>query len=256
MLASGVVLVQAGAQGPVAQTTGPLADARRELAEKHFVQAKEMFEAYEKTHPGNIDARMGIADVDLALKRYETAETEYRQIVWEKPDQWLAHKNLVVIEAALGRWEEFDREREFLRGARARGAEGISARESDLIDIFDVVGKPGSPAQHWIVREYYEPAGRSLTRYNFERFSTDGRVEEYISLESEKAAQEAVAKGDVLQSEEAKAAEAITDFTLDWYTGAAHGVIKSYPSGEPSYEDVRKDVMRWVRAHPAGVTKR
>ena len=33
MLASGVVLVQAGAQGPAAQTTGPLADARRELAE-------------------------------------------------------------------------------------------------------------------------------------------------------------------------------------------------------------------------------
>ena len=33
-----------------------------------------------------------------------------------------------------------------------------------------------------------EPVGRSLTRYNFESFSPDGSVREYISLESAGAA--------------------------------------------------------------------
>jgi len=227
----------------LAQTSVPasLAEAKQELAAKHYAQAKELFAAYAKAHPENVDAVVGVGDAELALHEYESAELTYRSVVAKQPQMWRAHKNLVIIEAALGRWEEFDRERAVLRSARERGAEGISARESDVIDGFDVRGL------HWIVREYYLPVGRSLTRYNFESFGADGRVKEYISLESAEAAKTAAVEGDVLRSDEQTRQEAVKDFALDWYTGAAHGTIKSYPAGEPQYEAVRADVMRWLR---------
>jgi tetratricopeptide (TPR) repeat protein len=221
---------------------GSLAEAKQALAAKHFAEAKGLFAVYEHSHAGNVEAELGVADAELGLHEYEAAEIDYRKVVAAQPEQWAAHKNLVVIEAALGRWEEFDRERALLRGARERGAPGISARESDVIDAFDLNGG------HWIVREYYEPAGRSLTRYNFEHFSPDGRVQEYISLESANAAAQALATSQSAVRIGVEGASApITDFALNWYTGKAHGTIARYPRGEPSYEDVRAAVRRWLR---------
>lgn len=107
--------------------------------------------------------------------------------------------------------------------------------------------------QHWIVREYYEPVGRSLTRYNFEYFGPDGRVREYVSLESAEAARRALARNpDVLIGVNPNAMPAIKDFALNYYTGKSHGTIKLYPKGEPSYEHVRADLVHWlVRPKPA-----
>lgn len=227
------------AQRPV---PAELLAARKALAAKEYQRAEEMFAAYVKTHPDSVDGEEGVGDAELGLHEYEAAELEYRRVVAAQPEFWLAHKNLVIVEAALGRWEEFDREREVLRGARQRGAPGISARESDVIDSFDVRG------EHWIVREYYEPAGRSLTRYNFEYFGADGRVREYVSLESAEAARRALEVGGQVHIGDAAASVgAIKDFALNWYTGKAHGTIARYPNGEPSYERVRAEVIRWLR---------
>jgi hypothetical protein len=224
-----------------AQSAG-LAEAKQELAAKHYAQAKALFAVYASAHPESVDAEVGVGDAEIGLHEYTAAELTYRSVVLKQPLMWRVHKNLVIIEAQLGRWEEFDRERAVLRAARERGADDISARESDVIDSFDVGGK------HWIVREYYLPAGRSLTRYNFENFGADGRVKEYISLESAEAAKDAAAEGDVLRSDEQARQEQVKDFALDWYTGAAHGAIKSYPEGEPKYEAVRADVIAWLRS--------
>jgi tetratricopeptide (TPR) repeat protein len=219
-----------------------LLDARKALAAKEYQRAKGMFSGYLRVHPGSIDAEEGVGDAELGLHEYERAELEYRKVVATQPQFWLAHKNLVIVEAALGRWEEFDRERALLREARQRGAPGISARESDVIDSFDAGG------HHWIVREYYEPAGRSLTRYNFEFFGPDGRVREYVSLESADAARNALAVGGQVHiGDDAKVPASIKDFALNFYTGNAHGTITRYPNGEPKYERVRSDVVRWLR---------
>jgi tetratricopeptide (TPR) repeat protein len=227
----------------IAQRAVPpeLLAARKTLATKQYQRAEELFVAYVKAHPGNIDGEEGIGDAELGLHEYEAAELEYRSVVAAQPEFWLAHKNLVIIEAALGRWGEFDRERAVLRGARQRGAPGISARESDVIDSFDVRG------EHWIVREYYEPVGRSLTRYNFEYFGPDGRVREYVSLESADAAREAIVGGDVRIGDPQASMPIIKDFALNYYTDKGHGTVAIYPRGEPNYERVRADLMRWLR---------
>jgi tetratricopeptide (TPR) repeat protein len=237
-----MILACSGSLSAQSPTPPALLAARKALAAKEYQHAEEMFAAYVQAHPGNIDGEEGVGDAELGLHEFEAAELEYRQVVAARPEYWIAHKNLVIVEAALGRWGEFDRERDLLRGARERGAPGISARESDVIDNFEAGG------EHWIVRAYYEPVGRSLTRFNFESFGPDGRVREYISLESAEAARRALKMGgDVRIGDDVKTPTSIKDFALNWYNGKAHGTIKRYPNGEPSYERVRADVIRWLR---------
>jgi hypothetical protein len=228
---------------PVSGTKADLAAARQELAAKHYARAKELYRAYLQTHPESADALFGLADAELGLREFEAAEWDFRRVVAAQPQNWVAHKNLVIIEAELGRWDEFERERAVLRAARERGAPGISARESDVIDSFEVNG------HRWIVREYYEPVGRSQTRYNFERFSPEGHAEEYISLEPTAAAQAALKPGDVHVGAETGAAPrtATGEFSLNWYSAKGHGTIARYPKGEPSYEQARADLLRWLR---------
>jgi tetratricopeptide (TPR) repeat protein len=222
-----------------------LAAARQALTGKQYARAKQLYSAFLKTHKDSVDAELGLADAELELHQYEAAEWDYRRVVAAQPQLWAAHKNLVIVEAALGRWEEFERERAVLRAARERGAPGISARESDVIDSFEVSvhGKP----QRWIVREYFEPVGRSQARYNFERFSPEGRVQEYISVEPRTAAEEALKPGDVRIGQDGQRTVAKDEFSLNWYTLKAHGTIVRYPKGEPGYERVRRDVLRWLR---------
>ncbi|HEV2578742.1 MAG TPA: hypothetical protein VGU25_16165 [Acidobacteriaceae bacterium] len=191
-----------------------------------------------------------MADSELALHEYEAAELDYRRVVAAQPQLWVAHKNLVIVEAELGRWNEFDRERAVLRAARERGAPGISARESDVIDSFEVPidGKP----QRWIVREYFEPVGRSQARYNFERFSAEGRAEEYVSLEPTAAAEAALKPDDVHVGAETQSPPRAPAgaFSLNWYSGKGHGTIARYSKGEPTYERARTDLIRWLRRKP------
>lgn len=240
------LIATCGAQRPIPRELLP---AHKALQDKHYQQAEDIFADYLKNHPGNIDAEEGIGDAKLGLHQYEAAEIQYRAVVAAQPEFWLAHKNLVIVEAALGRWDEFDRERAVLRGARQRGAPGISTRESDIIDAFDV------HAEHWIVREYYEPVGRSLTRYNFEYFGPDGRAREYVSLESADAARTALTPSpNVLIGVDPHTVPVIKDFALNFYTGKSHGTIKLYPKGEPSYKNVRADLIRWLHNRPAPVS--
>lgn len=230
------------ARAQTVNTSSALAAARQALAAREYAKAKQEYKAYLSTHPGSIDAEMGVADCELALHEYEAAEWDYRKVVAAQPQLWTAHKNLVIVEAALGRWSEFDRERAVLRAARERGAPGISARESDIIDAFDVKG------EHWLVREYFEPVGRSEARYNFTRFSPQGRVEEYISLEPTAAAEAALPREqEVPIGRDKPEMEGTKDYSLNWYTGHGHGTITRYTKGEPSYERVRTDVLRWLR---------
>lgn len=227
-------------QTPVA-VTGQVLAGKHALEAKNYVEAKRIFAAEVKRHPNSIQAMLGLADSELALNEYLDAEAEYRLIVDKQPELWQAHKNLVVVEAALGRWNEFDRERTVLRMARERNAPGITARESDIIDSFVVDGK------RWIVREYYEPEGRTQSVYNFEYFSPAHHDIEYISLDSA-ALSGSVAPGSVAIGDQPPAAPPPTSYRLTWLNGRGHGTIKIYGSHEPTYEHVRADVIHWLRS--------
>ncbi len=231
------------AQDAGSGTHGDLAAARQELTAKHYARAKELYRAYLQKHPESVDAQFGLADAELGLREFEAAEWDFRRVVAAQPQNWVAHKNLVIVEAELGRWDEFERERAVLRAAREREAPDISTRESDVIDSFEVNG------HRWIVREYYEPVGRSQTRYNFERFSAEGHAEEYVSLEPTAAAEAALKPGDVHIGAETPSPppSAAGEFSLNWYSAKGHGTIARYPKGEPTYERARTDLLHWLR---------
>ncbi len=248
---------RASAQQVSGAPTGALRQGRELLQTKHFLEARQVFRTYLQTHRADVQAELGLGDAELGLRQFEAAEATYRTVVAQQPELWQAHKNLVIVEAALGRWEEFDRERTVLRLARERGAPGISPHESDVIDRFDVSG------EHWVVRAYFEPLGRSQALYNFERFSEKGRVEAFLSLEDAAAAQVALTPKDVRVGPALPRPEAESGSTLalNWYTPAAHGTVRVYPvgelrgkqGGEPSYERVRVDALRWLRSRPAAM---
>ncbi len=244
---AGSLVAQSTPAPPSAAAQTDLRPGRILLQAKQFASAKHFFQTALKDHPEDIPARLGLGDAELGLHQYEIAEASYRAVVARQPELWQAHKNLVVVEAALGRWEEFDGERRVLRLAREREAPGISPRESDVIDSFDI-----GPA-HWVVRAYFQPLGRSETVYNFERFSPAGRAEAYISLENAAAAQTALRPSDLrIGTPETPAApsEERGNLALNWYTGTSHGTIARYTCGEPSYEKVRAEVLAYLRTHP------
>jgi tetratricopeptide (TPR) repeat protein len=234
----GLMLV-AGAVGAQTAVPAEISAARAAMQAKEFVRAKAIYGAYAKAHGDSAAAWMGLGDAERALQQYEAAELDYRHAVMLQPENWVAHKSLVLVEAKLKRWEEFDRERAVLRGARERGAANITKRESDVIDSFDVGGK------QWTVREYYEPVGRSEARYNFEHFE-GGRVAEYVSLEPVDAAVAALKRDEAVAIGVEAAPVSAKAWALNWYTGSGHGVVKAYPKGEPTYEVVRADMVRWL----------
>lgn len=226
----------AAAQQPL---TGPLADARRALAQKDFARARQLYAAYSQQHPSDINGQLGLADTELALHEYAAAETLYRRIVSAQPLLWGAHKNLVITEAALGHWEDFDNERAYLRAARQRHAAGLDPHESDVIDTISLNG------QRWIVRDYFEPSGRTRARYNFEHFDTNGRALAYVSLESADAFA-AVAPGGAVAIGPTSSVTEMHGFALNLYTGNSHSTLRTYAT-EPSYERLRTDFLHWLR---------
>lgn len=239
-----MLLANFGAQNAVpslAPAAATLVEGKRALASREFARAKTIYAGYLRTHPADVQGELGLADAELGLREYEAAETLYRRVVAAQPLLWAAHKNLVIVEAALGRWEDFDGERTVLRAARERGAAGIGTHESDVIDVITVRG------QRWIVRDYFEPLGRSRARYNFERFSASGRVLAYVSLESADAFRDELKGGDVVVGAPSRRADP-NGFALDWYNGKAHGTIAKY-AVEPKYEQIRADFFRWLRIH-------
>lgn len=246
---------ESAARPAPATSQSDLRPGRILLQARQFATAKRYFETALRDRPGDVDAGLGLGDAELGLHQYASAEATYRAVVARQPELWQAHKNLVVVEAALGRWEEFDGERTVLRLAREREAPGISPRESDVIDSFNI-----GPA-HWVVRAYFQPLGRSETVYNFERFSPSGRVEAYISLENAAAAQTALHPSDLRIGTSATASglpEGVPEdipkdketLALNWYTGSSHGTVARYAGGKPSYEQVRAEVLAYLRTHP------
>jgi len=247
LIAGGAACAQSLGGSGLFGTPAPLEirHGRELLQTKHFAEAKGVFAEFLKGHPADVQAQLGLGDAELGLREYEAAEGTYRSVAARQPELWAAHKNLVVVEAALGRWEDFEGERKILRLARERGAPGISARESDVIDSFN------SNGQRWVVRAYFEPLGRSRAIYNFEQFSPTGRVERYVSLEDAAAAQAALTTGNGIRigGETGGGTNSTTGYALNWYSGRAHGTIARFGS-IPSYERTRVALMRWLRGHP------
>jgi tetratricopeptide (TPR) repeat protein len=243
---------QLGSTPTPAPSTDPLAIGKQALVHGDFKAAQEFFSNYLKEHPENTEAIFYAGNSALELRQYDDAASYYRKVIEKQPpNMWPAHKSLVVVYAVQQKWEDFDRERKLIQDARVQGSPGLSPKDADVIDIL-YVGD-----ERYIVRAYAELAGHFHARYNFTHFNKQGKLDFWISCESDDNDQTFFA-----QSHPKEAAAGQRSFSLDSYTAAVpnpngqgmtqtHGTIKFYPDGEPTYETVRADVLK-VLEHKSG----
>lgn len=236
--------IAASSQAPL-QTTAvdPLDTGKQAFRRGDYAAAQKFFSAYLRDNPENLDALVMAGDAFYELKQYEDAAQSFLAAIKLQASLWGAHKNLVIVYAAQGKWTEFDQERAVLKAARESGASGLSTKDADVIDVLYV----GS--EQYRVISYAELAGRFKMRYNFVHFGPDRKPDSWIACESDDIDQAAFAKA---HPQEAAAGQ--RSFSLDSYSALkpsadgkgvtqTHGTIKFYPDGEPTYETVRSDVL-------------
>jgi len=219
---------------------------KQALGHGDYKGAQTFFAQALKDNPENVDALFLGGNAALGLKQYDEAAHMYEAAIAKRPPMWNAHKNLVIIDAMEGKWAEFDAQRKLLQEARARGDQGLSAQDSDVIDVFYV------GPERYVVRESATLSGQFKTRYNFLHFGKDDKLDFRIACESDDADQITFAK-----AHPAEAAAGKRSFSLDSYSASAtadgkfsqtHGTLKFYPDGEPTYEMVRADVLKALEA--------
>jgi hypothetical protein len=244
--------VASQAQTPAAD---PLTVANQAIAKGDYAAAQTIVNAYLKDNPDNPQALFAAGSAFLGLKQYDDADKSYLAAIKAQPPFWPAHKNLVIVYAAEGKWTDFDRERALLRDATAKGEDGLNAKVPDVIDVIYV------GTERYIVRAFPELNGKFHTRYNFVHFGSDGKRDFWIECESDDADQAFFA-----QKHPQEAAAGQRSFSLDSYTAPklnpdgktyslTHGTIKFYPDGEPTYEMVRADVVKVLENKTAPMVK-
>lgn len=235
----------ASSQAPLQATAVYQLDTGRQAFRRgDYVAAQKFFTAYLRDNPSNLDALVLAGSAFYELKQYEDAAQSFLAAIKLQPSLWGAHKNLVIVYAAQGKWTEFDGERAVLKAARESGASGLSTKDADVIDVLYV----GS--EQYRVLSYAELAGRFKMRYNFVHFGSDRKPDYWIACESDDIDQTSFAK-----AHPQEAASGQRSFSLDTYSAPkpsadgkggtrTHSTIKFYPDGEPTYETVRSDVLK------------
>lgn len=224
----------------------PMATGKQALSQERWSDAQKFFTAYLQDNAQSVEAKFYLASAAQGAKEYGQAESLYKQIIAAYPRTWSAHSNLSEVYAAQEHWPEFHAERELLHAAKEAHEEGTDRMGNDVIDVLYVDG------QRWIVHEYYPLAGRFHTRYNFTHFDAAGKLDRYISCESDD-----VDQADFAKRHPRKATAGDRSFSLDGYQANTHSTILFYSEGEPAYERVRADVLRALtgKANPLSTTE-
>ncbi len=202
---------------PASQTADdPLAIGKQALSRGDYAAARSFFAKYLQDNPGSTDALFFAGNAALGLKQYDEAERLFNATLTRQQTMWAAHKNLVIVYAAQGKWQQFDAERSLLKDARDQGRPGIAPNDADVIDLFTV------GTDRYIVRAYATLTGRFKYRYNFTHYGQDGKLVSWIACESDDIDQIAFAKEHPQQ-----AAAGQRSFSLDSYT-----IAKPSPDGK------------------------
>jgi hypothetical protein len=231
---------------PQSQTASdPMAIGKQALTRNDFKTAQTFFVTYLHDNPGSTEALFLAGNAALGLKQYDEAIRDYQSAIAKQPTLWPAHKNLVITYAITAKWQEFDQQRKLIQDARTKGTPGLSPQDSDVIDILDV----GS--ERYIAHANASLTGRYKTRYFFTHFNKDGKLDLWITCESDDSDQILFAT-----DHPKEAAAGLRSFSLDSYTGPVatsdgtttqtHSTLKFYPDSEPTYETVRNDVLAFL----------
>ena len=190
------------------------------------------------------EAAMASNQNDQALLLFQRALAEHPA----SPLDWDARFSVLVLQARLAHWTDFDQGLAELKAAKEAKNPELDA-EGFLVDLFDAGGKK--------VKVIYYPqlAGKFHTLYRFllpkpaaantpslppsdtQDRCANPNFQPYLDVESDDADQAFARKGQRV-------------FSLDTYPAScSQGLIKFYQS-EPKYEDVRAEVLKNLTPKP------
>ncbi len=212
---------------------------------------------------------------DLRVLRYSAQAAFYsgrnkealdlfgRALAAHPTQPWPLHLAQMQVEARLGRWEEFDRELADLEKAKRGGADAqLEGSSGFLVDGFaagpagaqvsvqTVVFPLQADAYHTLYRFLLPKGSPAKTAIQAGLNSDAGAADDercknpefrpYIDLESDDSEQESFKA-----AHPDEAANGGRAYSLDTYPGpCSQGLIKFYSKGEPTYEEVRADVVK------------
>jgi len=218
--------------------------------------AFESFRSVLTTYPNDLSVLRFTAAAAMAAGQNEQALVLFQRALAQNPhNPWTMRNAVIILEARLGRWADFDRDVAALRSAKRNGMDhGLDGSTGFVIDEFYA---GGGKVQGTI---YPLQAGRYHTLY---RFLLPQGWPLVLPAQSSTAAAAAARctgpdfqphfdteSGDVDQAEFAKAhpdkaAKGDRSYMLDAYSSpCTQGLLAFYPDGEPTYEKARADVIR------------
>ena len=213
----------------------------------NYETAYELFSQAIPDFPGDLRVIMLAAGAARDAGHLEESLALYQQIL--QNDRYYANRqlpNVIQLDAALGRWQEFDEARKIARTAALGGDKTLSAVLGYVIEDYN------DGTRHIQVLEFPTAYGRYHTRYRFRMISeTDPTTHftPYIDLESDDIDQVSFR-----QQHPDKAAAGERAYSLDGYPKLnTQGLIRFY-DGEPTYEEVRAVVFSRQPQAPAATT--
>jgi hypothetical protein len=189
----------------------------------------------------------------------------FRRALAQRPRQpWTLREAMILIEARVGHWDDFDRDVAALRSAKKVGMDhGLDDNNGFVIDQFDdgagqvegVIYPLQTGRYHMLYRfmlpEQAEMNAPAQASAQGNGSSSSARCnnpdfQPHMDVESEDVDQKEFAK-----AHPDKAAKGERSYTLVSFTSpCSQGLVKFYPDGEPAYETVRADVLKAALSGP------
>jgi hypothetical protein len=220
-------------------------------------------------YPTDIGVLRYTAAAAMRSNHDEEALVLFRAALAQRPhDPWQMRLAVILLEAKLSQWGDFDRDLAELRVAKRNGMDhGLDMGDGFVIDEFEsgpgrvqgVIYPQQSGPFHMLYRfvlpaqaAMYAPApaqasgsastGSSSSSAGARCLNPD--FEPHMDLESDDADQAAFANA---HPEKAVKGER-SYFVVAAYSACSQKLVRFYPDGEPRYETVRADVLRALTA--------
>jgi len=219
--------------------------------------AYEALSTVAQLYPTDINVLRFTAAAGMRSGHDEVALIMFRRALAQRPhDPWQMRLAVILLEARLERWDDFDRDLVTLRVAKRIGMDhGLDQGDSFVIDEFDTgpgrvqgVIYPQQSGKYHMLYRFVLPAQAAMyapAEVQAQANSAGAKCQKpdfvpHMDVESDEADQAAFSK-----AHPDKAAKGERSYMLDAaYSACSQGLVKFYPDGEPKYETVRADVIR------------
>jgi len=213
------------------------------------------------TYPNDLTTLRYSAAAAMGAHENEKALDLFQRALAQFPKQpWPMRTAIIVLEARMNRWDDFDHDVKVLRQAKKSGMDhGLDGNTGFVIDEFEsgrgrvqTVIYPLQSSRYHTLYRFLLPAWLEIdpvaiaSAAKKDKRCQNPDFQPYFDAESDDIDQAAFAK-----AHPDKAAKGERSYSLDSYQSpCVQALVKFYPDGEPTYEALRADVLKAIKGKP------